>query len=85
MQRKLNVVFNLGNYLYLLDDDVSDSYLQSIQVATISTLLCLLIGYPIYVGDCALIASDANCIADAGCVTELDVISDPRVCLDRYS
>lgn len=46
-EEKLNVVFNLGNYLYLLDDEMYlDSYLQSIQVATISTLLCLLIGYP---------------------------------------
>ena len=46
-EEKLNVIFNLGNYLYLLDDEMYlDSYLQSIQVATISTLLCLLIGYP---------------------------------------
>ena len=46
-EEKLNVVFNLSNYLYLLDDEMYlDSYLQSIQVATISTLLCLLIGYP---------------------------------------
>ena len=46
-EEKLNFVFNLGNYLYLLDDEMYlDSYLQSIQVACISTLLCLLIGYP---------------------------------------
>jgi putrescine transport system permease protein len=46
-EEKLNVVFNLGNYLYLLEDEMYlDSYLQSIQVATISTFLCLLIGYP---------------------------------------
>jgi putrescine transport system permease protein len=46
-EEKLNVIFNLGNYLYLLEDEMYlDSYLQSIQVATISTLLCLLIGYP---------------------------------------
>ncbi len=46
-EEKLNFVFNLGNYLYLLDDEMYlDSYLQSIQVASISTLLCLLIGYP---------------------------------------
>jgi putrescine transport system permease protein len=46
-EEKLNVVFNLGNYLYLLDDEMYlDSYLQSIQVAAVSTLLCLLIGYP---------------------------------------
>ena len=46
-EQKLSFIFNLGNYLYLLDDEMYlDSYLQSIQVACISTLLCLLIGYP---------------------------------------
>nr|WP_321240504.1 putrescine ABC transporter permease PotH [uncultured Tolumonas sp.] len=46
-EEKLNFIFNLGNYLYLLEDEMYlDSYLQSIQVASISTLLCLLIGYP---------------------------------------
>ncbi len=45
---KLNFVLNLGNYLYLFEDPLYiDSYLQSIQVATVSTLLCLLVGYPI--------------------------------------
>ncbi len=47
-EEKLTFVLNLGNYLYLLDDEMYlDSYLQSLQVAGISTLLCLLIGYPI--------------------------------------
>jgi putrescine transport system permease protein len=47
-EEKLNFVLNLGNYIYLLDDVMYlDSYLQSIQVAITSTLLCLLIGYPI--------------------------------------
>ena len=45
---KLNFVLNLGNYSYLFDDPMYlDSYLQSVQVAVTSTLLCLLIGYPI--------------------------------------
>lgn len=44
---KLQFVFNLGNYLYLLDDPMYvDSYLQSLQTAAVSTVLCLLIGYP---------------------------------------
>ncbi len=48
VEEKLSFVLNLGNYLYLLQDEMYfDSYLQSLQVATISTLLCLLIGYPI--------------------------------------
>ena len=47
-EEKLTVVVNIGNYLYLLQDEMYlDSYLQSLRVASISTLLCLLIGYPI--------------------------------------
>ncbi len=47
-EEKLNFVLNLGNYIYLLDDVMYlDSYMQSVQVAITSTLLCLLIGYPI--------------------------------------
>ena len=47
-EEKLTFVLNLGNYLYLLQDEMYfDSYLQSLRVASISTLLCLLIGYPI--------------------------------------
>ena len=47
-EEKLTFVVNIGNYLYLFQDEMYlDSYLQSLQVASISTLLCLLIGYPI--------------------------------------
>ncbi len=47
-EEKLTFIFNIGNYLYLLQDEMYlDSYLQSLRVASISTLLCLLIGYPI--------------------------------------
>ena len=47
-EEKLTFVVNIGNYLYLLQDEIYlDSYLQSLRVASISTLLCLLIGYPI--------------------------------------
>lgn len=39
--------FNLGNYAYLLTDDVyAVSYLYSIKTAFFSTILCLLLGYP---------------------------------------
>lgn len=45
---KLTFALNLGNYLQLLDDRLYlDAYLQSLQIATISTLCCLLIGYPL--------------------------------------
>ncbi|MFT4248805.1 MAG: ABC transporter permease subunit [Pseudomonas sp.] len=43
----LTVRLNLGNYLSLLaDDQYLLAYLSSIKIAAISTLLCLLIGYP---------------------------------------
>lgn len=45
---KMTFIFNLGNYLYLVQDEMYlSSYLQSLQVAAVSTFLCLLIGYPI--------------------------------------
>jgi putrescine transport system permease protein len=44
---KLHVVLSLANYKYLLTDEVyAVSYLYSIKTAFFSTLLCLLIGYP---------------------------------------
>ncbi|MGD8498836.1 MAG: ABC transporter permease subunit, partial [Chromatiales bacterium] len=43
----VNVSLNVGNYLFLFTDDLYLlSYLQSLKVAFISTVLCLLIGYP---------------------------------------
>ena len=45
--RRLVVTFNLNNYLFLLTDDLYVStFLYSVQVAAVSTVLCLLIGYP---------------------------------------
>ncbi|CAM3834845.1 ABC transporter permease subunit [Parendozoicomonas haliclonae] len=43
----LNIVLNLGNYLFLLDDDLyAAAYLSSIQIALNATLMALLLGYP---------------------------------------
>lgn len=45
--QQLQIVLNFGNYLLLLEDSLYiQSYLQSLKVASISTLICLLIGYP---------------------------------------
>ncbi|MBE5213089.1 putrescine ABC transporter permease PotH [Pectobacterium sp. A535-S3-A17] len=45
---KLDISLNLGNYLHLLDDPLYfDAYIQSLQVAAVSTLCCLFIGYPL--------------------------------------
>ncbi|ABM00843.1 ABC transporter permease subunit [Shewanella amazonensis] len=43
----LNVALNLGNYLLLLDDALYyTAYLGSLKIAVVSTLGCLLLGYP---------------------------------------
>lgn len=44
----LQVTLNFGNYLLLFQDSMYlASYLQSLQTAAVSTLICLLIGYPL--------------------------------------
>jgi len=41
------VRFNLGNYLFLLRESLYlNAFLSSIKVAAVSTILCLLVGYP---------------------------------------
>jgi putrescine transport system permease protein len=43
----LEIKLNIGNFLYLVEDSLYwRAYLNSIKVAGISTLLCLLVGYP---------------------------------------
>ncbi len=45
---QLSITLNFGNFLQLTDDPLYfDAYLQSLQVAAISTFCCLLIGYPL--------------------------------------
>jgi putrescine transport system permease protein len=45
--RRLILTFNLNNYLFLFTDNLYVStFIYSVKVAAISTLLCLLIGYP---------------------------------------
>lgn len=45
--RVLEIKLNIGNFLFLLEDDLYwKAYLNSIKVAGVSTLLCLLLGYP---------------------------------------
>jgi putrescine transport system permease protein len=43
----LTIRLNIGNYLFLAEDPLyAVAYLSSIRIAAISTLLCLLLGYP---------------------------------------
>jgi putrescine transport system permease protein len=47
VDQQFQILLNLGNYLMLASDELYVSaYLGSLKMATISTLLCLLIGYP---------------------------------------
>jgi putrescine transport system permease protein len=46
-EQQLQVVINLGNYIFLSEDDLYwAAYAGSLKIAFFSTLLCLLIGYP---------------------------------------
>ena len=45
---QLTLTLNFANFLQLTDDPLYfDAYLQSLQVAGISTICCLLLGYPL--------------------------------------
>jgi putrescine transport system permease protein len=46
-EQQLSIVINLSNYIFLSEDDLYlAAYLGSLKMAFFSTLLCLLIGYP---------------------------------------
>jgi putrescine transport system permease protein len=50
-ERVLSIQVHLGNYHFLFTDPLYlDSFLYSIKVAAISTVLCLLLGYPMALG-----------------------------------
>jgi putrescine transport system permease protein len=47
-EKMVQVQLNLGNFAFLVEDNLYwKSYLNSIFIAAVSTLLCLLLGYPI--------------------------------------
>ena len=46
-ENKLTLIINLGNYIFLSEDALYlAAYLGSLKMATISTVLCLIIGFP---------------------------------------
>jgi putrescine transport system permease protein len=48
---KLQLSINTANYLYLVRDSLYvNAYLSSLEIAVVSTVLCLLVGYPIAYG-----------------------------------
>ena len=57
----LQLKLNLKNYLFLLRDPLYvNAYLSSLKIALISTLLCLLVGYPIAYAIARLPAASRN-------------------------
>ncbi len=51
VEQKLQVILNLGNYVMLTEDELYISaYLGSLKMAFISTVLCLVIGFPMAYG-----------------------------------
>ncbi len=46
-EQQLQIVINLGNYIFLSEDDLYwAAYAGSLRIAFFSTLICLLVGYP---------------------------------------
>ena len=47
VDQQLQVLLNLGNYIFLGEDELYlSAYLGSLKISAVSTLLCLLLGYP---------------------------------------
>jgi putrescine transport system permease protein len=47
-EKILQIKLNVGNFLYLVEDNLYwSAYLNSLKIAAVSTILCLLVGYPI--------------------------------------
>nr|WP_099034309.1 ABC transporter permease subunit [Lacimicrobium alkaliphilum] len=58
---QLSININLGNFVWLFNDDLYFSaYLSSIRIALVSTLFCLLIGYPMALAISRAPASSRN-------------------------
>lgn len=58
---QLSINLNLGNFVWLFNDDLYlSAYLSSIRIALVSTLLCLLIGYPMALAISRAPASSRN-------------------------
>src|SRR6185436_8356843 len=47
-EKIVEIKLNVGNFLYLVEDSLYwRAYLNSLKIAAVSTILCLLVGYPI--------------------------------------
>ena len=79
----LAIKLHLANYHFLFTDPLYlDSFFYSIKVAAVSTLLCLLLGYPMALASRARRRRAATS-ADAGDPAVLDLVPDAHLRLDR--
>ena len=79
----LQVRLNFRNFLLLWRTSLYlDAFASSVRVASVSTLLCLLIGYPMALG-ITRVREPAGAAADAGDPAVLDQLSDSHLCVDR--
>ncbi len=80
---QLTLTLNFANFLQLTDDPLYfEAYLQSLQVAGISTICCLLLGYPLAWAVAHSKPSTRNIPAAVGDPPVVDLVFDPRLCLD---
>ena len=57
--------------------------MNSLKIASVSTVLCLLIGYPMAYGIARATPAMAQCAADDGRAAVLDLVPAARLCVDR--
>ena len=83
-KNSLAIKVNFNNYAFLFTDRLYiNAFLNSIKVAFISTILCLLVGYPMAYGIARAKAEDPQSAAAAGHPAVLDLLAAARLCVDR--
>jgi hypothetical protein len=85
VDQQFTLLLNLGNYVMLANDSLYvAAYLGSLEMAFFSTLLCLLIGYPMAyaIARAPKEMHPQHPAADHDAV--LDLVPDPGLCLDGH-
>ena len=83
-KNSLAIKVNFNNYAFLFTDPLYiHAFLNSIKVAFISTLLCLVIGYPMAYGIARASRVHPQRAAAAGDAAVLDLAAAAGLCLDR--
>ncbi len=83
-KNSLAIKVNFNNYAFLFTDSLYiNAFLNSIKVAFISTVLCLIIGYPVAYGIARARPAARNILLLLVGLAVLDIAVAARVCLDR--